>query len=334
VKYALAEQIVSCGAECVGRNGAERTQWRTKMSDSDEQIIKTGFFGILKLIVSALVVLFILACISGIFVSVPAGNVGVADTFGQVDPVPWQPGLHIKAPWTSIVMFSTQTQKYYDSGSPGDSDVAQIQALSNEGLSITMEIAVNYHLVPEDAPSLYKTVGTSYQTVVMKPPIHSVPRDIISKYDAMTLYSASSSNNTEGRVQIEQQLYDGISKGILKEDGSSRGIVIESVFLRNVILPKSITDAIEAKQSMQQQIQEKSFEVEKQRMEADRMREEAKGISDANKIIANSLTSSYLEWYTIEMMKNHQGATYFIPVGTDGRAHPEIVLPVNATSSV
>ena len=280
---------------------------------------------------------FIIVVTTGL-VTVPAGNVGVADTFGTVEPYAWQPGLHLKWPWTSVTMFSGKTQKYFDSVSPGDTDVAQIQALSNEGLTVTMEIAVNYHIETNSAPEIYKTVGVDYSDIVMKPPIHSVPRDIISKYDVMTLYSAgkdnqnSSQTSSIGRAQIEQQLLDGIAKGVLDDNGKSRGIVIEKVFLRNVIPPKAITDAIEAQQSMQRAIQEKEYEVQKQVAEADRMRAEAHGIADANNIISNSLTPSYLEWYTIEMMKNHQGATYFIPIGTDGRAHPELVLPLNTTS--
>jgi len=274
--------------------------------------------------------IFLLVFLFGCIFTVPVGNVGVKSTFGVVEPAPYQPGLYLKLPWSGVTLFSTQTQKYYDIGTLGDHDVAQIQALSSEGLTVTMEIAVNYHIEGSKAPEMLKTVGSDYSNIILKPSVHSVPRDIIAKYDAMSLYQAAT-NSSEGRTGIEQQLLNDISKQILNTDSSSRGIVVERVYLRNVILPKSITDAIESKQSMQQQIQEKKFEVEKQNAESDRMRAEAQGIADANKIISNSLTPSYLEWYTIEMMKNHNGATYFIPIGSDGRAHPELVLPINAT---
>jgi prohibitin 1 len=283
-------------------------------------------------VVAAIVFIGLIALLTGIY-TVPAGYVGVVNTFGTVEPMPQPSGLHFKYPWSGVTLFSTQTQKYYDTGTPGDKDVAQIQALSSEGMTVTMEIAVNYHLEGDKTPDLFKEVGEDYQTVIMKPSVHSVPRDIIAKYDAMTLYQATS-NSTEGRTGVEQQLFDGISKQMLKPDGTSRGIIIEKVYLRNIMLPPSITSAIEAKQSMQQQIQEKTFEVEKQKAESDRMRAEAQGIADANKIIANSLSPSYLQWYAIEMMKNHQGATYFIPIGSDGISHPQIVLPLNNPTNI
>jgi hypothetical protein len=168
----------------------------------------------------------------------------------------------------------------------------------------------------------------------MKQPIHAVPRDIISRYDAMTLYSASTNSNSgpnqTGRAQIEQLLYDGISKGVLNPDGSSRGIVIENVYLRNVILPDALTSAITSKLTMQQQIQEKEFQVQVQAAEAQRQVEEAKGIADANKIIDGSLSQQYLQWYAIQMMEQHTGATYFIPIGSNGLP---IMQPLSTAST-
>jgi len=275
-----------------------------------------------------IIILFFALFFLGLFTSVPAGNVGVADTFGVVDDNPWQPGLHVKAPWTGVSMFSGQTQKYMDYG---NSDVATITALSNEGLSVSMGVAVNYHLDTTKAPEVYKKIGPNYQSVIMVNPIHSVPRDIISKYDAKTLYSASIPGSPD-RAKIESELYNGISSGI-NNVGVKDSVIIEQVFIRNIDLPQSLKDSIASKLQMEQDIAKKEFEVKKQEMESNRMRVEAQGIADANKIIANSLTQSYLEWYSIEMMKSHTGATYFIPIGADGRYTPNPVIPINTDTT-
>ncbi|MCJ7697363.1 MAG: prohibitin family protein [Thermoplasmata archaeon] len=259
---------------------------------------------------------------------IPAGAVGIRDTFGVVDKDVFNSGLYLKNPFTNVIMMSYQTQKYYDPSTGGDKDVATIEGLSNEGLLVTMGIAVNYHIEPNKAPDLYRTVGTAYSDVVMKPPIHSVPRDIISKYDVKTLYSAGRDINNPDRARIEQELLEGVSKGVLDATGQNRGIVVERVFLRDVKPPQALLDSITAKLQMEQQIAQKSFEVQVAQKEADRKVAEAQGIANANKIIANSLSQSYLEWYTIEMMKEHTGATYFIPIGADGRYHPEAVIPI------
>jgi prohibitin 1 len=260
---------------------------------------------------------------------VPAGYVGVKDTFGVVDTDVFQSGFHFKSPFTSAIMMSYQTQKYYD---PGNVDVATIEGLSNEGLLVKMGIAVNYHIEPDKAPFLYRTVGTGYSDVILKPPVHSVPRDIISKHDVKTLYSAGSDPASPDRARIEQELLAGISTGVLDDKEQSRGIIIENVFLRDVKPPQQLLDSITAKLQMEQDIAKKKFEVRVAEEEANRKIAEAQGIANANKIIANSLSQSYLEWYTIEMMKEHSGATYFIPIGSDGRYHPEMVLPLDSSS--
>ena len=269
-----------------------------------------------------------LAIFFGLFVTVPAGNVGVTDTFGVVGDDVLQPGLHLKAPWTAVHMFSGQTQKYIDYG---NSDVATITALSNEGLSVSMGVAVNYHLDTTKAPEVYKRIGVNYPSVVMVNPIHSVPRDIISRYDAKTLYSAAQAGSPD-RAKIENELFNGINTGI-NGMGVKDAIVIEQVFIRNIDLPQTLKDSIASKLQMEQEISKKEFEVRKQEMESNRMRVEAQGIADANKIIANSLTSSYLEWYAIEMMKSHTGATYFIPIDSSGRYTPSPVLPISGESN-
>ena len=288
--------------------------------------------GFLMVILCVVVFIAIIIVGTSCFVIVPAGHVGVQDTFGSVAPDVLQPGLHLKNPFTGVIMFSTQTQKYYDPGTTGDSDVATIAALSNEGLTIQMGIAVLYHIDPSYAPSIYKNIGVEYQSILMKQPIHAFPRDLISRYDFKTLYSAGASADNPDRARIEQELTKGISAALQDTGGQNRGIIIENVYIRAVDPPQSLKDSITAKLTMEQQIQQKAFEVQVAQKEAERKIAEAQGIAKANQIIANSITPGYIDWYTIEMMKEHTGATYFIPIGTDGRFHPELVTAVNSVS--
>ena len=219
--------------------------------------------------------------------SIPAGHVGIQDTFGSVDDHVLQPGFHVKNPFTKIVPMSIQTTKYMDYGT---NDVATITALSNEGLSVSMGVSVNYHINPDKAVELYKKVGENYEATVMVNPIHSVPRDLISKYDAKTLYSAVSAktvdNTTVDRAVIEKELYSGISERI-NNMGVPGSIVVEDTFIRNIQLPAIVTTAIENVKKMEQESQMKDFEIQKQVKEAQRMREEAQGIADANRIISD-----------------------------------------------
>jgi regulator of protease activity HflC (stomatin/prohibitin superfamily) len=278
-------------------------------------------------------------------VIVDAGTVGVQNTFGVVDDKVLQPGISLKNPFTEIIQMSTRTQKYMDYGK---SDVASIKALSHDGLETTMDIAVNYRLNPAKTAALYKQVGTDPTSIVMVNPIHSVPRDMISKYDTKVLYSASQEGSTD-RAMLERELYSDISERI-NEMGVPDSIIIEQVSIRNIDFVQVYKDSIAAKMKMDTEIQQKKLEVERQKMEtervsaealgtankariesqgkADALRIEAQGIKDASDKIGQ-VSQAYQNIYFYQTMKDNPRAIY-IPVGDGGIP---IIKNVDATAS-
>ena len=87
------------------------------------------------------------------------------------------------------------------------------------------------------------------------------------------------------------------------ESLAERGFIVENVLIRGIKLPPTLTNAIEDKLKADQEAQRMEFVLEKSKLEADQKRIEAVGIKDANKIIAEGLTASYIRWYRIEMLK-------------------------------
>lgn len=240
-----------------------------------------------------LILLFITNC----FVIINPGEVGVVNIFGTVNDQPLQAGIHIVTPFiTGIIPFDVKTQV----------DTYQAQVLTAEGLSCACDMSLNYRIDPSKVPEIYKTIGLGYKDVIIDPEVRSAIRDVIATYDAKSIYSGD-------RTNISSKIQRAIETPLLE-----RGIIVETVLLRSTTLPQKVTDAIEAKQQMEQQIQQKAFEVQKEQMEAQRKVAEAQGIADANKIISNSITPAYVDWYTITMMEKRSGDTYFIPVGNNG----------------
>lgn len=274
--------------------------------------------------IGVFILLIIVLLVAGVFVAtVPAGSLGIQDTFGSVSQDTLQPGIHLKWPWTGVYMTSTRTSKYIDYGT---SDKATITALSNDGLTTTMDIAVNYHINPDKAVDLYKNVGMDYMNVVMVNPIHSVPRDLISKYDTKTLYSASKEGSTD-RAKLEQELFDGISER-MNNVGVRDSIILEQVSIRNIDFPQAYKDTITSKMNMDTEIATKRSELEKQRIEAERIIvaaqgdataniERAKGEAEANRIRTESLSGPLLQYTWIESMRTNPRAIY-VPIGVDG----------------
>ena len=247
--------------------------------------------------IAAFAILGILGTICISVVVVDPGQVVVTSVFGTVNEQPLQAGIHIVTPIiTATIPYSIKTQE----------DTQTVTVLTAEGLDVSIDLTVLYHLEPNKAVEMYQTVGAEYKNIVLDPQVRSVVRDIVATYDAKSIYSSDRSN-------MSVKIFDA-----LNVDTRARGVIIENVLLRSAILPAKVKEAIENKQQAEQKIQQKQFEVQQAQMDAQTAVVKAKGIADSNAIIANSITPEYIEWYTVEMMKDRTGDTYFIPVGNNG----------------
>ncbi len=209
---------------------------------------------------------------------VPAGNVGVVDFFGTVSPVTLKAGINLVNPLARVVKFTVKTQELKE----------VMDVPSKEGLTVQLELSALFHLNPEKAAEVYKTVGPDYLHVVLVPQFRSVARGVTASYDARALY-------TSEREQLAQT--------ILKELQSivePRGVTVESTPLRKVGLPPGLTASIEQKLQAEQESQRMQFVLQKERQEAERKRIEAQGIADFQAIVTKGISDQLLRWKGIE----------------------------------
>ena len=113
-------------------------------------------------------------------VVVPAGHVGVVDLFGRVSPETLKSGLNLVNPLARVVKMSIKTQ-----------DMKEVMDVpSQEGLTVQLEVSVLFHLDPEKAGDVYRTVGTEYAEVLLQPQFRSVTRGVTAQYEARALYTS------------------------------------------------------------------------------------------------------------------------------------------------
>jgi prohibitin 1 len=249
----------------------------------------------------AVAVLFCLALVGGCAgcAKVPAGHVGVVSTFGKVADEPLAEGLSAVAPWRSVKNVSVQTREHKESCS----------APTREGLTVQIEASLLYSLEPAQAPTVYRTVGENYEEVVVFPQFRSAVRSATTKYEAKDLY-------TVHREQVEDDLAKAVRTAL-----GLRGILVESVLLRDIQFPQAVKERIEAKLAAEQDAQRMQFVLQKEKQEAERKRVEAQGIADAQQIIKKDLSHEYLIYLWIEALKEgakHNNAVIYVPTGTDG----------------
>jgi regulator of protease activity HflC (stomatin/prohibitin superfamily) len=221
---------------------------------------------------------FALIALSQMFTVVPAGNVGVVDFFGTVSDNTLKAGINFVNPFARVIKLSVQTQEIKE----------VMDVPSKEGMTVQLEISALYHLNPEKASDVYKTVGENYLEVLLEPQFRSVARGVTAGYEAKALY-------TSEREMLAQILLTDLQKLV-----EPRGVTVESTPLRRIGLPAGLTASIEAKLQAEQQSQQMQFVLTKEKQEADRKRIEAQGISDFQNIVAHNISDQLLRWKGIE----------------------------------
>lgn len=232
---------------------------------------------------------------------VSAGNTGVQSRFGKVYDEELSSGFHIKNPLVRVVEMTVRTVDYTMSVTQGEGERVgpdAITALTKEGLNVDLDITVLYHLQEDKASDIYRDVGLQYDEVVLRPQIRSTIREIVALYSAKDIYS-------EKRSEASAQILAELKKKI-----DPRGIEVEDVLLRNVVLPDNLANSIEAKLQAEQDAERYEFLLQTEQKEAERKRVEAEGQRDAQQIINQSLTTRYLEYLYIESLKDRAGTIY------------------------
>jgi regulator of protease activity HflC (stomatin/prohibitin superfamily) len=231
----------------------------------------------------------------GIFTSciiqIDAGHIGVKKLFGKVQKDVLSSGLHFINPLLEIEKMDVKTQNYTMSGAHDEGiktgDDA-IRVLTADGLEVTIDLSVLYHVITNDAPMLLQETGTDYEDKIVRPITRTRIRDNAVYYDAVALYSTK-------RDEFQQRIFKSI-----ETDFKKRGLLLENLLVRNITLPQSVKATIEQKINAEQDAQKMQFVLQKEKQEAERKRVEAQGISDYQRIISESLTDRQLQYESIK----------------------------------
>ncbi len=235
-----------------------------------------------------------------IFTVIPAGHVGVVDFLGYVSETTLKAGVNMVNPMARVIKMSVKTQEIKET----------MDVPSKEGLTVGLEISSLFHLNPDKAAEVYKTVGENYVGVILEPQFRSVTRGVTAGYDAKALYT---SERELLAIQISTELQAQVA---------GRGISIEKTPLRRIVLPTGLTAAIEEKLRMEQESQRMQWVLQKEKQEAERKAIEAQGISNFQKIVAQGISEPLLRWKGIEatmkIAESNNSKVVIIGSGKDG----------------
>lgn len=245
------------------------------MSQTPEIKINKGLIGTIVLVLIVIIVLFKSA------ITVGAGEAGVVfkPFSGGVDKENiLGEGFHIIMPWNKVITYNVRQQE----------EKEKMKVLSSNGLQIDIDISIWFRPDVSKLAQLHQEKGERYKDIILKPAMRSAMRSVVGRYAPEEIYSSK-------RDAIQSEIMDE-TMAIL----SSQYIIMERALVRDIALPPTIKTAIEKKLKQEQESLEYEFKLNKQKKEAERLRIEAVGKAEANRILSASLTDKILREKGIE----------------------------------
>ncbi|MBR5961640.1 MAG: prohibitin family protein [Clostridia bacterium] len=222
--------------------------------------------GLIILIAAVVLVLLVATTCTA---TVQTGYTGIVTTFGKVEDVTLEAGLHFKSPFQRIIPMDNREQKSTFNTEAFSSDIQQVQITGS----------INYAINKSTAMNLFKEVGTDYFNKLVYPRMLEITKGVFSKYTA------------ENLVANRQKLSESIREG-LDNELDEYGINVISVSIENLDFTDAFTDAVEAKQvaaqkKLQAEIEQNQMTMETQQ-QAERKRINAEAEANVAKINADA----------------------------------------------
>jgi prohibitin 2 len=239
-------------------------------------LLQLSVWGIVGLITIVIILLF-----STIY-TVGAGERAILLTWGSPDSTPQMSGLHFKIPIAqSVVIMEVRTLKYD----------AKATAASQDLQTVNTDVAVNYHINPDSVVTIYKTIGTDYETKIIMPAVQEVVKSVTAKFTAEQLITQ--------RSVVKDQIDIALADRLLKSN-----IVMETTSITNFDFSQTFNVAIENKVTAEQNALAAKNVLEQKKYEAQQLVITAQGQADASKLQIATINQNggmqYLQWIAIQ----------------------------------
>lgn len=203
-----------------------------------------------KLASIAIVALLVLMFGQRFFHSVPAGHVGVAVLFGEVQDEPYPEGLNIVNPLLTWIDMDVRQDSF---------KISQLDMPTRDQLLSKVDLSIQWRLDASQAPFIYRDTGDKERIVQVH--LHPQARSLIRELGTK-ITRAEDLFKDEVRDDLAQSLTAGLMEAL-----GSKGIIIDSVLLRNINLPPVLAEAISRKKEREQEVERERAELERVKLE-------------------------------------------------------------------
>ncbi len=233
-----------------------------------------------KFVAKLILISLIVAILFNPFAIVNAGERGVLMKFGKVEDQILGEGIHFIIPLVDIVKkLSVRVQK----------QEIPAEASSKDLQDVFTDVALNWHIIPEEANLIFQQIGAENQVVdrIIDPAVEEVLKAVMAKYTAEEIITK------RGEVKA------GIDS-LLTARLANYHVRVDDISLVHVHFSERFSEAVERKQVAEQEAKETEFVAQKAIKEAETRVNLAKGEAEAQRLIRETLTTEILQKQAIE----------------------------------
>ena len=182
--------------------------------------------------------------------AVPAGHVGVAILFGEVQAEAYPEGLHIVNPLLSWKDLDAREDTY---------KLSQLEVPTRDQLLSKVDLSIQWRLDAARAAAIIRDTGDKQRLVEvhLKPTVRSLVREL-----GTTIERAEDLFKDEVRDQLAAEIEKELTAYV-----ADKGILVDSVLLRNINLPPVLAEAIGRKKEREQEVERQRAELERVKLE-------------------------------------------------------------------
>lgn len=224
------------------------------------------------------------------------------------------PGYYPLLPWNKLVVYDV-TARTRDE---------EVHVLTSDNVHVPVTVAVTFHPDATELYAIHTEVGREFYEKFLGPEMMTMVRAEFSKHQHNDLARESPA--------IEQVVHDR-----LQESAKRYHVVVDQIAIRHIDYDQLVTAAISQKIAVRQQSEQKKYEVDIAKRDADIARASAQGHSDATRIqaegdaaaivargkaqaeaqaaVAKTLTPQYLQYKAFD---DKNASYFFVPTGAGG----------------
>jgi len=201
---------------------------------------------------------------------VPAGNMGVQVTFGDVNSTALDAGVHFVNPLSSVHNVNVQLQRgTMEGAAAGTKDLQQVHT----------DITINYHLNKDKVAAIYKDYGVNVTDKVLVPALNEGFKGVTGHYTSEELVTK--------RDVVSAEILEHVREKLAQYDISTDG-----VSLVNFGFSQDYQKAIEQKVIALQNKQKAEMDLQRIQVEAQQRIAQADGEAKAIAIQAQAIQSN------------------------------------------